>query len=133
MAADGSARAHGALLPLRVGQPSSARRTIPSIPSPPKGPSMSSDVLLPGPSTDERLAELLRRNRRRSTALFAVVAFNVWVWGTRIYNFFTTGEERTLAFTLVHLALSFAALAVTGVVAAIAWRMRRDSFDGPAA
>ncbi|MBW3662854.1 MAG: hypothetical protein KY469_07115 [Actinobacteria bacterium] len=62
--------------------------------------------------------------RRWSWLLLTAAAWNVWVWGTRLYNLATDDVERTTGFVVVHGLLFTVSLVFAAAIAWVGWRLR---------
>lgn len=79
------------------------------------------------PPTDASTGVDRRQHARRGLLLIVFALWNWWLWGTRTWNLFTSGEERTTAFIAVHLALYAVSLAFATAFGVMGARMRREA------
>jgi uncharacterized membrane protein YgcG len=81
------------------------------------------------PATDEvaRPTTTARTHARRGLVLIAIALYEVWLVGTRTWNLFTGGEEHSVGFIVVHLALYVGSFALAAVLTTIGVRMRREA------
>lgn len=68
-----------------------------------------------------------RTHARRGLLLLAFALWNLWLWGTRTYNLFTSDESQTTGFIVVHVALYVLSTAVAVVFGVMGWHMRREA------
>lgn len=66
------------------------------------------------------------RHRRRAVALLAVALFQLWMWGTRLWNMVREPGDFSAAFVGVHVALFTAGIATGVVLATIGVGMLRE-------
>lgn len=90
---------------------------------------MATDVA-PAASSTSTLTVPRAVHRRRGWLLVAAMAFNLWVWGTRINNLVAGADGFSTAFVAVHAVLYVAAIGVALVVGATGWRMLREARGG---
>lgn len=79
------------------------------------------------PPTETSLPVDARRHARRGMLLVLFAVWNTWLWGTRAYNLFTSGEDHTVAFIAVHLVLYVVSLGFAAVFGVMGWRMRAEA------
>lgn len=79
--------------------------------------------------TDRRAPVVISRgaHRLRGLILLLVAVFQFWLWGTRIYNLFTSDEEVTAAFVAAHALLYITATAAGILLAVLGVRMLREA------
>ena len=66
-------------------------------------------------------------HRRRGWLLLAVMVFQLWLWGTRIWNLLQDTGSVTAAFVAVHAVLYVTAIGVGLTLGALGWRMVREA------
>ena len=66
-------------------------------------------------------------HRRRALFLAAVAVWNLWLWGTRIWNLLQDETPRTTGFIVVHAVLYTASVLVALAVGWLAWRMWHEA------
>jgi len=75
----------------------------------------------------DRVTVASRRHRRRGLVLVALATFQLWLWGTRIWNLLGDASSFTTAFVGVHLVLYVTAIAAGAVIAVIGVGMLREA------
>jgi hypothetical protein len=73
--------------------------------------------------TTDELQLPVSTHRRRGWFLVAVMAFQLWLWGTRIWNLLSDTGDVTAAFVAVHTVLYVAAIGVGLAVGALGVRL----------
>jgi hypothetical protein len=78
--------------------------------------------------TDQRrtVAIPARVHRRRGLLLLALGLFQLWLWGTRIFNLLADAGEFSTAFVGVHLVLYTAAIGAGIVLGGLGWTQWRE-------
>jgi hypothetical protein len=71
----------------------------------------------------------VRRHRRRALLLAALGAFQLWMWGTRLWNMLQEAGDFSAAFVGVHVALFTTGVGAGIVLGVLAWRFWREATD----
>lgn len=89
---------------------------------------MTTDVASAAPHTPaSTLSVPTAVHRRRGVFLLAVMVFQLWLWGTRIWNLLQDTQSVTAAFIAVHAVLYVTAIGVGVALGALGWRMVREA------
>ena len=79
------------------------------------------------PSSGPSVAVPARTHRRRAILLALLGAFQLWMWGTRLWNQLQSTEGVSAAFVGVHVTLFTAGIGVGIVLGVLAWRLWREA------
>ena len=81
---------------------------------------------MPSSVSDRSVVVPARTHRRRAVLLAALGLFQLWMWGTRLWNIVEASGDFSAAFVGVHVALFTTGIGVGLALGVLAWQQWRE-------
>lgn len=93
----------------------------------PVPPPASVEVVVSSSTPDRSVVVPATTHRRRAIVLAALALFQLWMWGTRLWNIAQEAGDFSAAFVGVHVVLFVTGIAAGLVLGVLAWQQWREA------